>query len=340
MNLLSQSLDGRTPHDPIEAARDWLEEFGSVALVTVVATWGSAPVPVGGQLVVAPNGKFEGSVSGGCIEIDVISEAIEVIAAERPKLLEFGIEDETAWRSGLPCGGKLKVFVEPLRSASGLAFIDTLLQARSSRSTLAVVTDLGTGTRRISTQGVFAEDELKREIARGESGVVDSAAGQAFLHILAPALRIVAAGATHLTQVLAELARRIGYDIVIVDPRTAFASEERFGGIPTLTDWPEDSFAELQLDSRTAVVALTHAAHLDDAALAAALRSDCLYIGALGSRRTHAKRLERLRAAGFGDAALERIHAPVGLAIGAKGPAEIAVSILAEIVQTARRTPD
>jgi xanthine dehydrogenase accessory factor len=340
MNLLSQPLDGKTPHDPIEAARDWLEEFGSVALATVVSTWGSAPVPIGGQLVIAPNGQFEGSVSGGCIEVDVITEAIEVIAAERPKLLEFGIEDETAWRSGLPCGGTLKVLIEPLRQASGLAFIDAVLRSRRSRNTLAVVTDLANGARRISAQGAFGEDELKREIARGENGVVDTADGQAFLHILAPALRIVAAGGTHITQVLADLARRIGYDVVIVDPRTAFASDDRFDGISTLTDWPEDSFAELQFDSRTAVVALTHAAHLDDASLAAALRSDCLYIGALGSRKTHAKRLERLRAAGFGDAALERIHAPVGLAIGAKGPAEIAVSILAEIVQTARRTPD
>jgi xanthine dehydrogenase accessory factor len=143
-------------------------------------------------------------------------------------------------------------------------------------------------------------------------------------------------GGTHIGQVLADLAARIGYDVVFIDPRTAFASQERIGATLALTDWPELSLKALGLDTRTAVVALTHAAALDDEALCAALRSDCLYIGALGSKKTHAKRLERLRAAGFSDLELARIRAPIGLAIGAKGPAEIAVSILAEIVKVAR----
>jgi xanthine dehydrogenase accessory factor len=136
--------------------------------------------------------------------------------------------------------------------------------------------------------------------------------------------------------VLSDIARHVGYDVTVVDPRQPFLTAERFGTTPALADWPAESLAALELDARTAVVALTHAAHIDDEALTTALRSDCFYIGALGSRGTHVKRIERLKAAGFSDAALARIHAPVGLPIGAKGPAEIAVSILAEIVKEAR----
>jgi xanthine dehydrogenase accessory factor len=323
-------------HDPIEAARDWLDEFGSVALATVVSTWGSSPVSVGGQLAVAPDGRFEGSVSGGCVEIDVIAEAADVMSTGRPKLLEFGIADEAAWRSGLPCGGTIKIIVESLRRPAGADYVDAILEARRSRSTLGILTNLGTGARRILSRQTAGDNDLHKAVAAGESKLVDTADGDAFLHVLAPTVRVIAAGATHIAQVLADLAQRIGYDVAIVDPRAAFASQERFGGMPTFTDWPDASLAALRLDERTAVVALTHAAHLDDEAIAAALRSNCLYIGALGSKKTHAKRLERLRAAGFSDTDLRRIHAPVGLAIGAKGPAEIAVSILAEIVQTAR----
>ena len=161
---------------------------------------------------------------------------------------------------------------------------------------------------------------------------MDLAEGQIFLHVLHPPVRIIAVGATHVGQVLADLARRIGYEVVIVDPRTAFATEERLSGTPVVAEWPDSSFNTLYLDNRTAVVALTHAAHLDDEALTQALRSDCLYIGALGSKKTHAKRLERLREQGISDEGLARIRAPVGLPIGAKGPAEIAVSILAVII--------
>jgi xanthine dehydrogenase accessory factor len=321
--------------DPIETARNWLETFDAVALATVVSAWGSAPVPVGGQLVVASDGRFEGSVSGGCVEIDVITEAQDVIASAKPKLLEFGIADEAAWRAGLPCGGTIKVFVEPLLSADRV-FVDHILAARRSRRPLAVATNLATGDRSLIDPVSAKDPELTAQISAGESEIVTLADGEVFLHVLMPAVRLVLAGATHITQVLADLGDRVGYDVVIVDPRPAFASAARFGGRTVLEEWPEPSSSASAFDRRTAVVALTHAAHLDDEALAAALHSDCFYIGALGSRKTHGKRLERLRAAGIAEDQLARIHAPVGLAIGAKGPAEIAVSILAEIIKVAR----
>lgn len=317
-------------------ARRWLDEFGQVALATVVSTWGSSPVPIGGQLVVGPNGQFEGSVSGGCVEAEVITEAADVLTQGRPRLLEFGVAEDVAWKSGLPCGGAISIYLEPLQLHQDASYLDRILTARGARMSLAVLTTLATGERRLFESREPMPAEIASCLHLGESRLLDLGNGQAFLHTLTPPVRLVIIGATHVGQVLAGLATRIGYDVVIVDPRTTFASPERIGGIMTLTDWPEISLKALGLDPRTAVVALTHAAGLDDDALSAALRSDCLYIGALGSKKTHAKRLERLRAAGFVDPELARIRAPVGLAIGAKGPAEIAVSILAEIVKVAR----
>jgi xanthine dehydrogenase accessory factor len=338
MSVLSLKREQKPQHGPIEVARCWLDEFGQVMLATVVSTWGSSPVPVGGQLVVAPGERFEGSVSGGCVEVDVISEAADVMATGSSKLLEFGVADETAWQSGLPCGGTMKVFLERLEGLSDAAYLDAILAARRSRTVLAVVTDLRTGVRRILDVGSAMPSRVTEAIASGQSQPIETAEGEIFLHVLTPPVRIVVAGATQLAQVLSDLAERIGYDVVVVDPRSAFATQERFGSTPTLTDWPERSFRTVGLDARTAVVALTHAAHLDDEALGEAVRSNCLYIGALGSKKTQAKRLERLRAAGFSDDELARIHAPVGLEIGAKGPGEIALSILAEIVKVSRAT--
>jgi len=336
MNVLSSQCERKPTNGPIDVARRWLDEFGRVTLATVVSTWGSSPVPVGGQLVVAPRERFDGSVSGGCVEVDVISEAADVMVTGHSKLLEFGVADETAWRSGLPCGGTMKVFLERLEGISDVAYLDAILAARRSRTTLAVVTNLSTGVRRIFNTASAIPAELAEGMGSGESRLIELGEGEIFLHMLNPPMRIVIAGATHIGQVLSDLAKRIGYDVVIVDSRSAFATQERFATTPTLTDWPDVSFRALGLDARSAVVALTHAAHLDDEALGEAMRSNCLYIGALGSKKTQAKRLERLRAAGFTDDELARIHAPVGLAIGAKGPAEIALAVLAEIVKVAR----
>jgi xanthine dehydrogenase accessory factor len=325
-----------SPKDTLAIARRWLNEFERVVLATVVSTWGSSPVPVGGQLVVGPDGQFEGSVSGGCVEVEVIIEAADVLTHDRPTFLEFGVAKEVAWMAGLPCGGAVGIYLEPLQRQRDASYLDRLLAARGARMSLAVLTTLATGERRLFEAHGPMPAEIAFCLHSGDSRLLDLGAGRAFLHSFAPPVRLVIVGATHIGQLLADLATRIGYDVVIVDPRTAFASQERIGGIMALTDWPEISLKALGLDSRTAVVALTHAAALDDEALSAALRSECLYIGALGSKKTHAKRLDRLRTAGFGDLELSRIRAPVGLAIGARGPAEIAVSILAEIVKVVR----
>ena len=320
-------------------ARDWLERDGRVALATVVDTWGSAPVPIGGQLVVAPDGSFEGSVSGGCIEGDVITEAMDVLADGRPRTLEFGVADETAWRVGLPCGGQVRLFIERLDRSdeASRAFIERAVHADSRRQGLLVQTRLADGQREIfDTTMPDLPPEIARRLRSGQSKLLQSPQGEVFLHALLPAARIVIIGATHIAQVLCELARMTDYEVTVIDPRTAFASPERFSGVKILAEWPQDALPKVGLDPYTAVVVVAHVSHIDDEALKVALRSDCLYVGALGSSRNQAKRLERLTAAGMTPAELARIKNPIGLDIGAQTPAEIAVSIMAEVILAVR----
>jgi xanthine dehydrogenase accessory factor len=277
-------------------------------------------------------------VSGGCVDVEVITEATDVITEGRPRLLELGVAEETAWRAGLPCGGTIRVLLEPLERRRDAAFLDRILEARCARQPLVITTNISTGVRRVLEERSAMPPEVARCLASGRSHLIETPEGNCFVHALVPAIRLIIVGATHVGQVLSDLAHTIGHEVIVVDPRASFATQDRFGAIHTITAWPEVSLAALTLDGRTAVVALTHAAHIDDEALATALRSPCLYIGALGSKRTQANRVERLIAMGFSEADLARLHAPVGIAIGAEGPAEIAVSILAEIIKVAHGT--
>jgi xanthine dehydrogenase accessory factor len=324
-------------HDVLEAARSWLDKDGRVALATVVGTWGSAPVGVGGQMVVAKDGKFEGSVSGGCVEGEVIAEAEEIMAGGAPKTLEFGVADETAWQVGLPCGGQIKVFLERLEKGDGLPLVTRALDARVNRRGIVVRTRLKDGNHEVfGRDDKNADDGIRQRFDSGESELIETPDGEVFVHALVPPARVLIIGATHIGQILAQLVKIAGYEVVVIDPRTAFAAEARFPDIRLDTEWPQDTLPKIGLDPYTAVVALAHVGHIDDEALKLAMRSDCFYIGALGSRRNHAKRTERLKAAGFSDEEIKRIHSPVGINIGAQSPQEIAISIMAQLVLALR----
>jgi xanthine dehydrogenase accessory factor len=330
---VSDAKNDGLPCEVTHIARQWLDSFGAIAVATVVKTWGSSPVPVGGQLVVGPDDRFEGSVSGGCVEGAVITAAADVIATGTPRLLEFGIADETAWGVGLPCGGRIEIFVERLRGADDAAYLESVLRHRHERLLLVVETNLADGTRALRSETGAYTDEVSKQLAIGESLLVENEGQRTFLHALAPPVHVILVGAGHVGQFLSDLAQRIGFQVTMVDPRTAFSTSDRFRGVTLSHDWPGAALPALGLDSRTAVVALAHEARLDDETLVPALRSSSFYVGALGSRKTHEKRVERLRKAGLSDADIARIDAPVGLAIGAKGPAEIAVSILGAIIR-------
>lgn len=311
-----------------ETALDWHRQGLGAALATVVETWGSAPRRVGAQLAISGDGRIAGSVSGGCVEGAVILEAQEAIADGRHRLLEFGVSDADAFAVGLACGGTIRILVEPVGGALTPGLLAELVAERAARRPTAYVADLRTDTRRLEPQAF--SDRLRRDLSGFEAD------GDVFVAVHNPPLRLVVVGAVHVAQALVPMARIAGYDPVVIDPRAAFASDARFPGETLVLDWPDAAVTALGLDSRTALVLLTHDPKLDDPALQVALGAACFYIGALGSTRTHAKRLERLRAAGFSADCLARIHGPVGLNIGAAGPAEIAVSILAQMTAVLR----
>jgi len=324
----------------LEQAAAWQDAGHGVALATVVRTWGTSPRPTGSQLAVDDRGRFAGSVSGGCVEGAVVGAAGEVIASGEPRMLEFGVTDETAWAVGLACGGRIRIRVEPARRD----VLDVLLADRRAKRAAVLVTWLERGDQRVVHPGAPVADlsadllNAAHEAAwRDESSVREVAGEPVFLRVFNPPLRMILVGAVHIAQHLWKMAALAGFEVVVVDPRRGFATEERFPGVPLHVEWPEQALEALAPDSRTAVVVLSHDPKLDDPALAAALRSRAFYIGALGSTRNHAGRLDRLRERGFADAALARIRGPVGLDIGARTTAEVAVAILAEAVQVLRK---
>ena len=224
-----------------------------------------------------------------------------------------------------------------------LDILEAMNAARRERRAGALVTRLSDGEQRfVAAEAVEADslaETLEAALRSGRSGLVEHAGESWFLTVLVPPVRLVMIGAVHISQALAPIAKIAGLDASIIDPRTAFATPERFPDAPLIAQWPDEALAAAPLDRYTAICLLTHDPKIDDRALVRALKADCFYIGALGSRKTHAKRIERMRAEGFGEAALARIHAPIGLDIGAVSPAEIAVSIVGEIIAALRKKP-
>ncbi len=327
----------------------WLREGErEIAVATVVATWGSAPRGVGAKMAATASGRVSGSISGGCVESAIIEEGAAVIASRRPRLLHFETSDDTAWKVGLPCGGTIDVLVEPF-DASLFAFLKGRLRSNERLTQVTVIRGpaelLG---RRIAfgsdgeSAGAISDrlDATAREIALSARTPERASAGEGlelFVDAMPPVPTRHLVGGVHIAVVLARLAGDMGYRTVVIDPRRSFGSEERFARVDRLlTLWPEEAFREARLTPESAVIVLTHDPKLDDPALEAALRSPVFYIGALGSSRTQERRSARLRERGFSASQLERIHGPVGLDIGSKGPEEIALSILAEIVATLR----
>jgi len=311
-------------------ALTWLEQGHEIALATVTNTWGSSPRPVGSQMIINDRGDFAGSLSGGCVETFVVSEALDVIADGGVLNLQYGISDEQAREVRLACGGTIKVFVE---SAPERSILEKL---RDTRPIARVVETVGGQSAVVSLQSMEGDLALKGAVLSGVRQILKSGAsgysGNLFVQVYALPRNLVIVGAVHIAQVLAPMAAAIGFRVSVIDPRPKFATPERLPGVHIVTERPETAVRTITFDNWTAVLALAHDPLLDDPVLQAALQSDAYYIGCLGSRKTHASRLQRLRACGFDDRQLERLHGPVGLDIGGHSPGEIAVSILAEII--------
>jgi xanthine dehydrogenase accessory factor len=327
--------------DALEVAARWMADGHAVALATLVSAAAVGPCPPGSAMVVRATGEFFGSVSGGCVEGAVLKEALGVLGDGAPRLLDFSVTGERAWGFGLPCGGSVEVLVSRVERA----WLDVLLARRRARRPTALVTRLGDASR-----VVVGDDPtvpaLAPSVQRAAEAVRDGAPSRRhdeggerwFIQGFHTPRKLVLVGGVHIAQALAGVAKSLAMDVVVVDPREGFVGRGRFTDVEVRAEWPDTALPSL-LDARSALVVLTHDAKLDDPALAAALRSEAFYIGALGSRKTQAERRARLLALGFTERDLARIHGPVGLAIGAVGAGEIALSIAAEIVKEMRLAP-
>lgn len=319
-----------------QIARDELAAGRKVAVATVIDCWGSSPVPVGGQMVVLENGTFQGSVSGGCVETDVIVAADDAMKSGRSERLRFGVTDETAWKSGLPCGGDIQILVQPFAGQADLKFAQRMAEARATRRIVQIAYNLTSGERTIYDHPGAMSETLQHKFKSGDSGLANTGEHEVFIHSVVPQPRILIVGATHIAQALVAISKTIELTPAVIDPRESFASQDRFGDTRILLGWPKDVLPTFELDTHTALVALAHVDHIDDEALTCALESPACYIGALGSTRNHARRKARLAEAGFSQSAIDRIHCPIGLDIGAITPEEIALAVAAEVVLALR----
>lgn len=307
--------------DILSKTHEWATEAGSVVLAVVAETWGSAPRPAGSLMVIGKDGTFEGSVSGGCVESTVIAEA-QAMDKARHKSLSFTVSTNDAWQVGLACGGKIRIELFNL-TKDETSSLDRVRDSHFKRRSGALYFSKTENTTRFIPDG--HPTNCQHEIFEQ---------GCELILAVRPAPQLFITGAVHIAQALAPMAISCGYEVTIIDPRGIFTDNRDFGGACIVTDWPDEVLSKHVLDNETVIVALTHDPKIDDVALQIALESDSFYIGALGSKKTHAARLKRLE----GTPGLERIQGPIGLNIGAKSPAEIAVSIIAEITMKKRKS--
>ena len=305
----------------------WHARGDRIALARVVATRRSAPRPVGSKLIVSETGELAGSVSGGCVESEVVEAAREVLAGGAPQLLTFGISDDLALSVGLACGGEIDVWIDE----PDPKLLEELADIARSERRAVVFVDLEDGSQRLVPDG---DDDVADELIRsGHSKVVELHGRRVFADVFGPPPRLFVYGAVDTADALCAAAKAIGWRTIVADARARFATRERLPSADEIiVAWPEEALAQVAPDHTTAILVLTHDDKFDLPLLTGALATEAYYIGALGSRRNQERRRERLLEAGVDETELERISGPAGLDIGAHTPAETAVSMLAEIM--------
>lgn len=332
----------------------WRAEDASIAIATVVQTWGSSPRRVGAKMAFTSNGHIAGSVSGGCVENAVVEAGLESLKRKHPQLIHFGVADEIAWDVGLACGGSIDVFVQPL----DMRFHPSLHAAWTGESSSVHVTVIRGSEHILGREMLIHEDgsvagdvgnfrqkqalKLAEEIfitGKSQRAMLDEET-ELFLEYITPPSTLILVGGVHIATALVSLAKTVGYRTILIDPRKAWGNEDRFPNVDQIIHaWPEEAFGQIKITRSTAIAMLTHDPKLDDPALKVALASPAFYIGALGSKSTNTKRRERLIDEGMSEEQFARLHAPIGLDIGAETPEEIALAIMAEI-STAYRKRD
>ena len=313
----------------LPTALEWHISGTGAAVATVIRTWGSAPRPVGSQLAVSGEGDIIGSVSGGCVEGAVIIEALNTLKTGRNVILEYGVSDEDAFAVGLACGGNIQILVEPVGFGLSESIVADLVCRCQRREPVAYSIDIKSGVNKVITLDI---NDGKKNVGTHTSGFY----GAEFLVIYEKPLRMAVIGGVHIAQPLVSIARMSGFAVMVIDPRSTFLNAIRFPNVELSNLWPDDALKAFKPDSRTAIITLSHDPKIDDLGLIEALNSNCFYIGCLGSKKTHSKRLDRLSKIINSDVCLSRLHGPIGLNIQSRTPTEIAVSIMAEVIQSLR----
>lgn len=304
----------------LEKLKDWLDKERSVALAVVLSTWGSAPRPAGSLMLVDGTGRFHGSVSGGCVEGAVVAEATALLMEDTPtlKTLHFGVSSETAFEAGLACGGTIDIALVTICASEKAAIGDALEHLAAD-----------TGCRLNWQNG-----QVDCAPLNGAPSINPASLDGDTLHLIClPQRDMIIIGAVHIAEFLVPMATMLGFNVTVIDPRAAFVEDRTLPGATVIEDWPDDVLAARAMGPATALVLLTHDPKIDDAALIAVAEMPPGYIGALGSKKTHAARRDRLMASGLSTDFVDRIYGPIGLHLGGRSPAEIAVSIMAQIIQ-------
>lgn len=334
-------------YDILDTVDKWVSQGTPVALATVVETWGSSPRQAGARMAITNDMAMVGSVSGGCVETAVVQEAVDGLADKKPRLLHYGVSDDTAWTVGLACGGKMSVFVEPL-DQGWWNYVSTAIRENHTLTTVTILEGEHAGKKIVcdfTIMNTYARPTLTTDQIRTLSDAAlaslehrksqritaDGLSLMVDVHRRQP--RLIMIGGAHISVALHQFARQLGFRVILVDPRQVFATAERFPDIDKLMHvYPDKALTELGIDEETYIAVLTHDPKIDDPALITALPSDAPYIGVLSGKRSHEQRIERLHAAGVTDDLIAKIRTPIGINLNGKTPEEIALSVMAEIV--------
>jgi len=332
--------------DIAKSDMDWIEGAGEVAMATVIQTWRSSPRPIGSRLFIRRDGNFIGSVSGGCVEAAVVREALAILEGDsKVKIVEFGVSNDSAWQVGLPCGGQIAIHIQALKSGQQINILKNLSENIEHRKVSILASELERGKidlveyeagAWLSDFGKKFKHHFNAIKENGQSALVEIEGKEYFLDLHLPKKRLIIVGAVHIAEYLSQMALMLNFEVIIIEPREFFRREERFANAKIISGWPDEAVRGLVPDKETALVALSHDPKFDLPALQEILLSDAFYVGALGSRKSHAKRVEALRGEAVSEHQIARIHGPVGLDIGSVSPQEIALSIVAHLVEKIR----
>jgi len=319
-----------------EEAQKWINSNHKVILATVIKTWGSSPRPSGSRMIVRDDGNFFGSVSGGCVESTVIRECLNLIKINgNNKILDFKVSNQDAWDVGLACGGELTVYLE--KTIMNINIINQVLELKKKKLDFSLITNLKNKKSYIFIEGEKLENEIEDfnnlitdAFKKRSNQIINNT--QLFIDNYYQPTKIFIIGAVHIAQEIIKISKFLKFEITVIDPRGFFASEFRFPGTKVIKEWPKNFFEKQPIKKNDALVALTHDPKIDDFAIQHALNNNCFYIGALGSKKTHENRIQRLKDNGLKDYELKKIFGPIGLNLGGRSAPEIALSIISQIV--------